>query len=821
MLQHHNDDTPMQQYQQQQQQNTDRVTSMDFLDPQSGHSTCRRAVSAEFTHLERDQPRCSAVDMPPPSFAESELLTIQRRQINPRFLEVNENGRMIKWVESSNSKSATGRKADEWEFAGWGSTYFLDVTRADADRASQRKGRTLVGVLRGIGIAGNDVVGSVFYAVGPVTVAARQYAPISLLIVSILLHPMKAIMNELAASLPFNGGAYVFFLNTSAKWVAGIMATLAVLDYMATSVLSAASATSYLSSQFALPSSFGVFPLTIAVIIVFGIITFLGVRESSTVASCIFLTHLITMTVLMGTALVHWIRNGNDILISNWQTPHPDTNVATLIWNGFCLGLLGVTGFESAEGYLEDLKPGAFPAIMKFMWICITIVNAPTTLLVMAVVPMGEVIDNPASSILTLAKAVSSNSPWLTYWLVIDAAIVLGAGVLTGMVGVLGLFERLSRDQILPPFLLIRNKWTGAFQYIIVFFMVLCITLYSITGGDVTSLSGVFAVAFLCVMISYAAANIMLYMNRPQLSRRSATRVPIFVTMTVFGILVGALVGNAVIDPSIFKTFAIYFVIVHAVLLAFMNRVWILRRILKITGAGAIALVPSTRSTPMKDMRQTLDEETLSDSANTGTGVDVGFGDDIKVPTDIVHLKNVGSSSASQRAVAPASDQEQALQTVEQEEVTEESTSSQLVTRGSHRLIKVFNSMLIKSMINSLRNHPVIYFTKSDSLTHLHRAIRYIRQNENSHKGNIRLVHIYRRAEDIPKRLEDNHRFLDELYPKIQIDLIFIQGTFDPDTIHAISQHLNVPKPAMFMSCPGEQFPYKIEEFGGARIIMD
>jgi len=595
------------------------------------------------------------------------------------------------------------------------------------------------------------------------------------------------------------------------------MATLTVLDYMATSVLSAASATSYLSSQFALPSSFGVFPLTIAVIIVFGVITFVGVRESSTVASFIFVGHLITMSVLMGTAIVHWIRNGNDILISNWQTPHPDTTTAKLIWNGFCLALLGVTGFESAEGYLEDLKPGAFPTIMKFMWICI----APASLLVMAIVPMSEVIDNPSSSILTLAKAVSNNSPWLSYWVVIDAAIVLGAGVLTGMVGVLGLFERLSRDQILPPFLLIRNRWTGVFQYIILFFMVLCITLYSITGGDMTSLSGVFAVAFLCVLLSYAFANIMLHLNRPQLSRRNASRVPIYVSMTVFGILVGALVGNAVIDPSIFKTFAIYFVIVHAVLLAFMNRVWILRRILKITGAGAIVLVPTTRSTAMNDMGQTLDEESSPDSANTGTDIDAGFGGDVKVPIDTVHLKNIGSSSGLPRTVTPTSDQEHVLQTAERVEAIEDSKSSQLVTGGSHRLVNAFNSMLIKSMINSLRNHPVIYFTKSDSLTHLHRAIRYIRQNENSHKGNIRLVHIYRRIEDIPKRLEDNHRFLDELYPKIQIDLIFIQGTFDPDTIHAISQHLNVPKPAMFMSCPGEKFPYNIEEFDGARIIMD
>ncbi|KAF9281328.1 hypothetical protein BGZ68_006721 [Mortierella alpina] len=810
-----------QRQQQQQQQATASATSTDFLGPRLGQTARHRTFSGEFSQHESEQPGSSSVGMlPPPSFAESELLTIQRRQINPRFLEVNEDGRMIKLVESSNAESGTGRKDDEWEFAGWGSTYFLDVTRADTDRASQRKSRTLVGVLQGIGIAGNDVVGSVFYAVGPVTVAARQYAPISLLLVSILLHPMKAIMNELAASLPFNGGAYAFFLNTSAKWVAGIMATLAVLDYMATSVLSAASATSYLSSQFTLPSSLGVFPLTIAVIVVFGIITFVGVRESSTVASCIFVGHLITMTVLMGTAFVHWIRNGNDILISNWHTPHPDTNVARLIWNGFCLGLLGVTGFESAEGYLEDLKPGAFPSIMKFMWICITVVNAPTTLLVLAAVPLNEVIESPASSILTLAKAVSSNSPWLTYWLVIDAAIVLGAGVLTGMVGVLGLFERLARDQILPPFLLIKNKWTGVFQYIILFFMVLCITLYAITGGDVTSLSGMFAVAFLCVMISYAAANIMLYVNRPRLSRQSATRVPLFVTTTVFGILVAALVGNAVIDPSIFKTFAIYFVVVHSVMLGFMNRVWILRRILKITG-GAITVVPSTQSTPGKDVGQAMDAETLSDSVDVGHGVDVEISGDTKVPIDDVPLRNLDSGSTSQRAATPIDNQEQVMEIIEQEAPKEESVSSQLVTRGSHRLVRAFNSMLIKSMIHSLRNHPVIYFTKSDSLTHLHRAIRYIRQNENSHKGNIRLVHIYQRAEDIPKRLEANHRFLDELYPKIQIDLIFIQGTFDPDTIHAISQHLNVPKPAMFMSCPGEQFPYKIEEFGGARIIMD
>ncbi|KAG0229229.1 hypothetical protein BGW42_001683 [Actinomortierella wolfii] len=766
--------------------------------------------------------------LPPPSFAESELLTIQRRQINPRCLEVGETGRMIKWIEPSNTVRPSGpRPEEEWEFAGSDSPH------------SQPTDESKIGVLRGIGIAGNDIAGSVFYTVGPAIVIAGQYSPFSFLLVSILLYPVKAIMAEVAMSLPFNGGAYVYLINICAKWITAIAATFSILDYMATSVTSAATATAYVASEVTLPAALSVFSLTIIIMVIFAIVTFFGVRESSTVASTVFVIHLATMLVLMITAAIHWARIGNDVLISNWnEPPIGGSNPARLIWNGFCICLLGATGYEGVEGYLEQLKPKTYPKIMTSMWASITVLNGPMAVLVLAIVPMQEIRENPANALLVLARYASGSSPWLRYLVTADAGIVLSAGVLTGMVGVLGLFERMSKDQILPPFLLIRNRWTGALQYIILFFLVLCITLYSMVKGDTTSISGMFAVAFLCVLAAYCFSNLMLHYNRPRLSRGGMKRMPATTTFIVFGFIIGAIIGNAVIAPDIIQTFLIYFVAVYVILWAFMDRVWILRNILHITrGVSNKPLIDSLSREEKK--REILSRSPSPMPEKSEQTSDIKQKSFFEPPPELLQDPSssqcAGSSTEEQGRSAIAQQRSAAEEEAasEEGETVRQALSSpnvvaspnlskkSLFTRGLYTLRDSFHTMLIRTMINSLRNHPIIYFTKDDRLSHLHAAIRYIRRNENSHKGNIRLVHVYTKAEEIPERLEANHRFLDELYPKIQIDMIFIQGKFDPETVDAISQQLQVPKSAMFIGCPGENFPYKIEDFGGARIIMD
>jgi len=142
-------------------------------------------------------------------------------------------------------------------------------------------------------------------------------------------------------------GIYSAMLNSSSKWLAGVVASILILDYLATCVVSASSAAAYLAAEVALPDKLPAFALAIIIMVVFALIAFCGIRESSTVALIIFSIHLITMLTVLIASLIHWGQIGNAILIANWNYPYPEGSSAVkMIFNGFCVGLLGVTGYE-------------------------------------------------------------------------------------------------------------------------------------------------------------------------------------------------------------------------------------------------------------------------------------------------------------------------------------------------------------------------------------------------------------------------------------------------------------------------------------------
>ena len=79
---------------------------------------------------------------------------------------------------------------------------------------------------------------------------------------------------------------------------------------------------------------------------------------------------------------------------------------------------------------------------------------------------------------------------------------------------------------------------------------------------------------------------------------------------------------------------------------------------------------------------------------------------------------------------------------------------------------------------------------------------------------------MYEKREDIPYRLVEELKFLNEVYPEIYLELVLVQGHFDPETVHNLSKRFRVPLNYMFMGHPGEDFPYSLEEFGGVRLII-
>jgi amino acid transporter len=103
---------------------------------------------------------------------------------------------------------------------------------------------------------------------------------------------------------------------------------------------------------------------------------------------------------------------------------------------------------------------------------------------------------------------------------------VSSGGVLTAFVGVDGLMYQLASDRCLPAVFLRKNASRGTNHFIIVTFLVLCLLLVLLMDGKVDGLAGVYSLAFLCVMSSFALGAALLKVSTtyaPQLEVRHRT----------------------------------------------------------------------------------------------------------------------------------------------------------------------------------------------------------------------------------------------------------------------------------------------------------
>ena len=148
-----------------------------------------------------------------------------------------------------------------------------------------------LGQLASTAICGNDISSSVLYVSALAIAFAGQYAWITLLIVSFVLFLFRKIYAEVVGAIPLNGGAYNALLNTTSKNMASLAATLTILSYMATAVISANEGMHYLHHLF---PEIHVIIATITVLFLFAILTISGITESAKVAIGIFLFQLRT-----------------------------------------------------------------------------------------------------------------------------------------------------------------------------------------------------------------------------------------------------------------------------------------------------------------------------------------------------------------------------------------------------------------------------------------------------------------------------------------------------------------------------------------------
>ncbi len=454
-----------------------------------------------------------------------------------------------------------------------------------------------LGQLRATAICGNDITSSCLYVSALAIIYAGKWAPVSLLIVAAVLYMYRSIYAEVVGALPLNGGAYNALLNTTNKFRASVAACLTLLSYMATAVISASEAMHYVHSLW---EPLYVVPATIGLLAFFMMLTIVGISESSIVALVIFVGHLATLGLLLVLGGAYVLLHGTEPFLANMEISTGPSLVSALFF-GFCVAMLGISGFESSANFVEEQAEGVFPKTLRNMWIAVTVLNPGIALLALALVPIGDVAANQEALLAHMGGIAGGKT--LATLISIDAAFVLSGAVLTSFVGVNGLVTRMTLDRCLPQFLLKSNRWGNTHRIQICFFA-LAVSILLITRGDLPSLAGVYTISFLAVMALFGYGNILLKVKRAQLPRPTQAGWP-SVLIGIAAVIAG-IIGNAILNPHYLQVFLEYFVPALLIVSVMLGRIAILKAMLFIVRTVIIALLAPMNGT-IRMIRERID----------------------------------------------------------------------------------------------------------------------------------------------------------------------------------------------------------------------
>ncbi|KAF9467230.1 amino acid permease-domain-containing protein [Collybia nuda] len=465
---------------------------------------------------------------------------------------------------------------NDFEFAGWGTQTNVQLTnedrRAGAHALDETRSKAILGQFTASALAGNAVLGSVFYALPAVVAVSSVYSPISLFAATLVLFLWRPVMEELGSALPISGAPYTYILNVSTKSFALVGAALMLLDFASTAVVSAATAASYLAGEVTLP--FPTFVGALLVLIIFTLISLSGIKEGARIALTVLSFHIGTMVILMFCAILHWGRSGMGQFEENWHVGRVSSpsGVARQLFNGFCLGMLGLTGFECTPSYVGRIKKGQLPLVLRNLHIPAIILNSLIMILVLAVVPL-ETILSGANVLSILAERAAGR--WLRIWVVVDAIIVLCGGVLTGILSACELLEQLSYHRVLPDIFLRGLPKTKAPYVSMILFLAFSCVLYASAGADLVVISQMFSLVWLTVMSLFPMTLLLLKFNRGRIKRDSHT--PLFII--ILALIISAIVfaGNIAVEPATFGYFAAYFLGIVILFSITQNRIYLLR----------------------------------------------------------------------------------------------------------------------------------------------------------------------------------------------------------------------------------------------------
>eukprot|EP00474_Spongospora_subterranea_P009819 CRZ10277.1 hypothetical protein [Spongospora subterranea] len=498
------------------------------------------------------------------------------------------------------------RGVPTWQFPGWGRNEVIHVDQIKISPDKRAKKHKL-GQIVSTAICGNDITSSCLYTAGMTAAASGVLAPVSLLLVGVMLYLFRSVYSEVVLALPSNGGVYNCLLNTTSKQFASLAACLSILSYVATGTVSAISACHYLSAVFHMVNV----PIATQILLsAFAFISLCGIKESGFVAKIIFFIHIVTLACLIAASMIFIFFGGRSYFSSNLEALVPGVG---LLLTGFAKASLGISGFETSANFIEDQADGVFPLTLRNMWIASIVLNPALSLISLIVMPLSEIEIHQNALLSRMGRIVGGTSYGYVFETIvcIDAFIVLSGAVLTAFVGVNGLVNRMAFDRGLPEFLLQQNKTRNTSHWIILSFLFICSSMQWLLRGRENILAGVYSIAFLSVMALFGVGDALIKFKRNSIHRPIKASWSTIFTALIMVLL--ALYTTIASDLDMFRWFLLYFTFTIAAVVFMFYRLVLLRIALYFSSIvlSSFPIIQSQLNNHLTDMMQKISSQSV------------------------------------------------------------------------------------------------------------------------------------------------------------------------------------------------------------------
>src|SRR5436309_856278 len=301
---------------------------------------------------------------------------------------------------------------------------------------------------------------------------------------------------EVSARFPEGGSVVSVAAQAINSWVGALGGMFILVSYFLTAAISCLSATQYFSVVFPAIGPF-VLEITIGVLVLLGILNWVGVSESAKVSLVGAVIAFVSDIAILITVFTH-ISFSDFLSLFPRMFAHQHLTVVSIL-TGFAGSFLAFSGLESISQLSPVMKtPRKRVAGIALLLVVLTIgVTSPILTMLSTLLQPREASDPVLSNQLISLLAGHWGSIFLQTEVAISASALLVFASNTAIIGSYHVFMALSRMDFFPAFVLRRNKLRGTPHYSIALATGIPIAVLVLVRGNINILGDMYAFGLL------------------------------------------------------------------------------------------------------------------------------------------------------------------------------------------------------------------------------------------------------------------------------------------------------------------------------------